>query len=66
MTWTIGIGTAFQNFVYNDSTVTTVIDSFANGDYGKAFHATVTDSKYEGFVMKVILISETGAELAMN
>ena len=66
MNWTISTGTAFQNFVYNDSTVAEVVNSFANGNYGYAFNATVTDSKYEGFAMQVILISDTGVELALN
>ena len=66
MNWTISTGTAFQNFVYNDSPVATVVNSFANGNYGYAFNATVTDSKYEGFAMQVILISDTGVELALN
>ena len=66
MNWTISTGTAFQNFVYNDSTVAAVVNSFDGGYYGMAFNAVVTDSKYEGFAMQVILISDTGVELALN
>ena len=66
MTWDIETGTAFQNFVYNDATVKTVIDSFTGSGYTKAFYATITDSQYANFDLQVILISDTGVELALN
>ena len=66
MTWDIETGSAFQNFVYNDATVKTVIESFTGSYYSKAFYATVTDSQYANFDLQVILISDTGVELVCN
>ena len=66
MTWEIETGTAFQNFVFNDATVKTIIDSFTGSYYKSAFYATITDSKYANFKLQVIMISDTGVELACN
>ena len=66
MTWDIETGSAFQNFVYNDSTVKNVIESFTGSYYKSAFYATITDSQYANFDLQVILISDTGVELVCN
>ena len=66
MTWEIDTGSAFQNFVYNDKTVKAVIDSYAGGYYSQAFYATITNSEYADFELKVVLISDTGVELMCN
>ena len=66
MTWEIETGSAFQNFVFNDKTVKTVVDSYAGGYYSQAFYATITNSEYADFDLKVVLISDTGVELMCN
>ena len=66
MTWEIETGSAFQNFVFNDKTVKQIIDSYANGYYSQAFYATITNSEYADFDLKVVLISDTGVELMCN
>ena len=66
MTWEIDTGSAFQNFVFNDKTVKTIIDSYAGGYYSQAFYATITNSEYADFDLKVVLISDTGVELMCN
>ena len=63
MTWEIETGSAFQYFVFNDKTVKTIIDSYANGYYSQAFYATITNSEYADFELEVVLISDTGVNL---
>lgn len=66
MTWEIETGSAFQNFVYNDETVKAVISSYDGSYYEKVFYATITNSEYADFDLKVVLISDTGVELMLN
>ena len=66
MTWEIDTGSAFQNFVFNDKTVKDIIGSFNGKNYTQAFYATITNSEYADFALQVVLISDTGVELACN
>ena len=67
MTWTTETGTAYQDYIYNDDTVSNVVNSYnaANGRYGQVFSAVILNSQYADFDMIVVLISETGVEMVL-
>ena len=66
MTWELDTANAFQNFVYKDATVAEIVNSYRDNRYNLVFKATILDDKYEGFDLQVLLVSDTGVELALN
>jgi len=65
MTWNIETGTAYQDFIYNNTTVGNVINSYSNGRYGQVFNAIMNNSDSIDFTLSAVLISETGAEIIL-
>ena len=63
--------TAVQNYVYMDSMVQDVINSYAEGNYGRVFTATFAGAEavandVSGLKVSAVLVSDTGVEISSD